>query len=150
MLIDEGEDGDDLGVPEQNFAPDLDASIDPDATLPYMQSMDLDATLLYMPGDDTDSSILLDRGNNHVLIDNDDTENISQSAPGQVGRSICLLGFWISLSRAPALMVIILVYKLYGYCQCWCYLHTCISVYGKSVHISVCIVWVLMLWTLFS
>ena len=112
LLIDVGDDGDDLGEPEQNFAPDLDASFDPDATLPYMQGMDLDATLVYMPGDDTDSSILLDTGNYHVLFDNvDDTENISQSAPADL--------------RLQSMMVIILVYVLYGYCQCWCYLHTC-------------------------
>ena len=85
LLIDEGEDDDDLGEPEQNFAPDLDASFYPDATLSYMQVMDLDATLLYMPEDDTDSSVLLDKGNDHVLLDNvDDTENISQSAPGDL------------------------------------------------------------------
>ena len=47
--MDEGEDGVDLGEPEQNFALDLDASFDPDAALPYMQGMDLDAALLYMP-----------------------------------------------------------------------------------------------------
>ena len=85
MIIDEGEDGDHLGEPEQIFALDLDASFDPDAALPYMQGMDLDATLLYMPGDDTDSSVLLDTGNDHVLIDNVvDTENISQSATGDL------------------------------------------------------------------
>ena len=51
----------------------------------FKNSMDLDATLLYMPGDDTNSSILLDTENDHVLIDNgDDTENISQSAPGDL------------------------------------------------------------------
>ena len=38
-----------------------------------------------MPGDDTDPSVLLDMGNDHVLLDNvDDTENISQSALGEL------------------------------------------------------------------
>ena len=68
MLIDEGEDGDDLGEPEQNFALDLDTSFDTDATVPYMQGMDLDATQLYMPADQTDSSVLLDTGNEILLM----------------------------------------------------------------------------------
>ena len=85
FLIDEGEDDDDLGEPEQNVVPDQHASFDPDATLPYMQGMDLDAPLLFMPGDDTNSSILLDMGNDDVLLDNiDDSENISLSAPGDL------------------------------------------------------------------
>ena len=148
LLIDEVADGDDLGEPEQNFAPDLDASFNPDATLSYMQGMDLDATLLYMPGDDTDSSVLLDMGNDHVLIDNvDDTENISQSAPchlcpqsttSRSGRKINLPARFLDCPlRAPALMVIILVYVLYGYCQCWCYLHTCMRVSMAKVFILV-------------
>ena len=38
-----------LGNKIKKFAPDLEASFDPDAALPFMQGMDLDATLLYMP-----------------------------------------------------------------------------------------------------
>ena len=34
LQIDEGEDGGDLGEPEQNFAPYTDASFDPNTTLP--------------------------------------------------------------------------------------------------------------------
>ena len=104
----------------------------------------LDATLLYPPGDDTDSSVLLDMGNDHILLDNvDDKENNSQSGPGdqqpnpqlagQVGRSICLLGFWISLSRAPDHISLCIVW-LPSMLVLYAYMYE--SVYGKSVHIS--------------
>ena len=74
--------------PEQNFAPDLDTSFDPDDTLPDMQGMDLNATLLYMPGDDTDSSVLLDKMKGELhLDDTDDTENSSLSCPGNLRHS---------------------------------------------------------------
>ena len=68
LLIDEGEDGDDLGEPEPSFVLDLDTYFDPDATLSYMQGMDLNATHLYMPADQTDSSVLLDIGNGILLM----------------------------------------------------------------------------------
>ena len=115
-----------------------------------MQGMDLDAALLYMPGDETDSSILLDTGKDYILLDDvdvNDTENISMSDPidlhcnpeiaGRIGRLICLLGFWNFLSRAPALIVIIKVYVLYGCCHLWCYLHTCMRVSMTRVFILI-------------